>query len=298
MSPDQRSQQGIMLVVVAVAFFAAVDTMSKYVSTLVPLAVAIWVRFVIQTAAAGAVLLRTGGRRALKTRHPWLQALRGVMSVASSALGFIALQTLPVADFTAIVMLIPMLITLLSATRFMERVPPRVWLLLLGGLAGALIVIRPGASHFQWGMLFSLGVVAISAVFQLLTSFLVQHDDPAAVHFYTGIVAAILATLVLPFFWAPPDSLGLWFVMVMIGLCSTIGHYFLILAYARAKPSALTPYLYFQIAFAVIAGWLIFSHTPDRIAVIGIVVITLCGLASTVFPVRKESKVLPSETVY
>ncbi len=67
-----------------------------------------------------------------------------------------------VADFTAILMPIPMLITAISSTHLKERVPIAGWLLLAGGLVGALVVIRPGTHGFQWGMLLSLGCVAFS----------------------------------------------------------------------------------------------------------------------------------------
>ena len=48
-----------------------------------------------------------------------------------------------------------------------------------------------------------------------------------------------------------------------MGFMGTVGHFFLILAYQRAPASTLTPYLYAQIAFAMLGGWLMFSHVPD-----------------------------------
>lgn len=294
------STQGALFVVMAMAFFAGLDTVSKYLSTLVPVAVAIWVRFMVQTVVSGAVVLPARGRSIFTTPHPWLQLLRGLLAVSSGVLGFISLQTLAVADYTAIVMLIPMLITLLSVAHLMEKVPARVWLLLAGGLAGALLVIRPGASKFQWGMVLSLGVVVINAVFQLLTSYLSKDDDPRAMHFYTGVVAAGVVTLALPFFWVTPASVWIWVLLLMVGAFGTVGHYLLILAYGRTAPSTLTPYLYFQIAFATVSGWAVFGHTPDRWAILGIVVITLCGLGSTAMPGRRNPalQVMPRDTVY
>ena len=41
-----------------------------------------------------------------------------------------------------------------------------------------------------------------------------------------------------------------------MGFMGTVGHFFLILAYQRAPASTLTPYLYAQIAFAMVGGWL------------------------------------------
>jgi drug/metabolite transporter (DMT)-like permease len=66
-----------------------------------------------------------------------------------------------------------------------------------------------------------------------------------------------------------------------VGILGTLGHYLLILSYGRTSPATLSPYLYTQIAFATLAGWLVFSHAPDAYAVAGILVIAGCGIAGT-----------------
>ena len=283
------------MVIAAMACFATLDTLAKYVSTTVPLVIAMWSRYMFQALFTGGVLLPQRGRALFKTHHPGLQLVRGLLLVLSSSLAFISLRTLPVGEFTAIMMLSPMLITVVSATSLGERVSGLRWLLLSGGLAGALIVIRPGADDFQWAMVFPLALVVANAAFQLLTSYLAQDDDPGTMHFYTGLVAAVLATLALPFAWDPPGAAQLWAMLALLGFFSTLGHYLLILGYGRASPATLTPYLYFQIAFATLAGWLVFSHAPDRWSVTGIVVIAVCGVASTWLAGRKNGRLLESE---
>lgn len=295
MSRFSRTQQGVVLVVAAMACFAVLDTMAKYVSTAVPLVVAMWSRYMFQAFFTGGVLLPQRGRALFKTRHPWLQLVRGLLLVLSSSLAFISLRSLPVGEFTAIQMLAPMLITVVSATSLGERVSLWRWLLLSGGFAGALIVIRPGADDFQWAMVFPLALVVANAAFQLLTSYLAKDDDPGTMHFYTGTVAAVLATLALPFAWEMPGSAGLWALLLLLGVFSTLGHYLLILGYGRASPAMLTPYLYFQIAFATLAGWLVFSHAPDRWSVIGIGVIAVCGVASSWLSGQKNERLSVSE---
>jgi len=53
----------------------------------------------------------------------------------------------------------------------------------------------------------------------------------------------------------------------------------LILAYSRSPASTLTPYLYAQIGFAMVGGWLVFKQMPDDWALVGIGMIALCGVA-------------------
>lgn len=273
------------------ACFAVLDTMAKYVSTLTPLVVAMWSRYMFQVLATSAVLLPQRGRRLFKTRHPRLQIFRGVLLACSSSLAFVSLSILPVGEFTAILMLTPMLITLISVRKMGERVSAARWLLLAGGLAGALLVIRPGAEDFNWAMLIPVLLVIASAVFQLLTSYLSQDDEPGTTNFYTGAVAASLATLMLPFGWITPSAPSVWGFLLLLGLFSTLGHILMIQGYSRASPATLTPFLYFQLGFATLAGWLAFAHTPDALSLAGIALIAVCGVGTTLLKGPKPGMV-------
>lgn len=285
-----QAQYGIALVVAATACFGALDTSVKFLGAALPMVVTMWSRYLFQALVTGAVLLPQRGRKVLRSRHPKLQALRGLLLVVSSSLAFLCLQFLPVGEFTALVMLTPLAITVASAVGLGERVSPARWALLVGGFIGALIVIRPGADDFRWAMLMPLALVAANAGYQIVTSRLAAvEEDAGTMHLYTGLVATAVTTLALPFGWETPDSGFLWVMLLLIGAFSTIGHYLLILAYGRATPAILTPYLYVQIAFAVLGGWLVFSHAPDRWTVTGIVTIALCGMAGTWLSGREQA---------
>ena len=276
-----RDQQGILLVILAMACFTGVDGMVKYLGALLPLVVAMWFRYMFQMTITAAVLLPRRGRTLFQTRHPWLQAMRGVSLAVSTSLAFLSLRYMPVAEFTAILTLTPMVITLVSVRAMGERVSRLRWLLLAGGLVGALMVIQPDKHDFEWVMLLPLALVLVSTGFQLLTSYLMRHDDPGTTHFLTGLVATLLASLALPFFWETPVGTSLWVMVCLLGVVSTLGHYLMILAYSLASPATLTSYLYFQIAFATLAGWLVFSQVPDRWSLLGIAMIAVCGVANS-----------------
>ncbi len=276
-----RDQQGILLVIMAMACFTGVDGMVKYLGALLPLVVVMWFRYMFQMTITAAVLLPRRGRSLFQTRHPWLQVLRGVSLTVSTSLAFLSLRYMPVAEFTAILTLTPMVITLVSVRAMGERVSRLRWLLLAGGLVGALMVIQPDKHDFEWVMLLPLALVLISTGFQLLTSYLMRHDDPGTTNFLTGLVASLLASLALPFFWEMPVGVSLWVMVCLLGVVSTLGHYLMILAYSLASPATLTSYLYFQIAFATLAGWLVFSQVPDRWSLLGIAMIAVCGVANS-----------------
>ncbi len=185
----------------ACACFAALDTTTKVVGVSVPMLMALWVRYAFQAVATTAVMLPQRGLAVLRTRHLPFQCLRGVLLLTSSMLAYLSLRYLPVGEFTAIMMIAPLVVTLLAATFLKEPVSRLRWTLVTGGFAGTLVIIRPGGESFGWAMLLPLGLVASNAWFQVLTSKLARTEDPVTMHLYTGWVGTLLATLALPYVW-------------------------------------------------------------------------------------------------
>jgi len=288
---------GIALTVAAVACFAVLDTTTKYVGASVPLLMALWFRYAFQAVATSVVVLPLRGLSVLRTAHPKFQLLRGLLLLSASIFAFFSLRYMQVGEFTAIVMIVPLVITLLAATVLGERVSALRWSLVVGGFAGTLMIIRPWHDNFDWASLLPIGVVLCSSGFQVLTSQLAKTEDPVTMHLYTGWVGTLLASLALPFVWVALPSWSLWGWLVVMGCAASIGHFMLIVAYKRTQASTLTPYLYAQVGFAMLGGWLAFSHVPDRWALLGIAMIALCGALGAWLAVR-EGKVLiqPSES--
>lgn len=279
---------GIALVIGASACFAALDTTTKFVSLTVPLLMALWFRYFFQAVATTLVVVPLRGRRVWHTHKLGWQLVRGLLLFSSSLLAFLSLRYLPVAEFTAIVMITPLAITLLAARMLRERVSLLRWMLVAGGFAGTLVIIRPGAGSFGWSGLLPLALVASNAGFQVLTSKLARTEDPETMHLYTGWTGTLLATLALPFVWVHLGDPWLWAALCFMGLTATVGHFLLILAYYRAPAATLTPYLYTQIAFAMLGGVLVFSHVPDHLSLVGIGMIAFCGAAGAWLTVRER----------
>ncbi|WP_233151735.1 DMT family transporter [Pelomonas sp. KK5] len=267
----------MVFVIGAVACFAALDTATKWVSLSAPALMTVWFRYVLQAVLTGGVLLPRRGRALLRTRRPGLQVLRACLLLASSSLAFLSLQHMPVGEYTAVTMITPLVVMVVAGFALGEFVPRSRWLFLGLGFAGALLVVAPGGASADRVMALPLLVVAINAGYQILTSRLAQVDAPATIQFYTGVIGAGIASLALPWNWAPLSA-ATWGLLVAMGLFSTLGHLLLTMAYTRAPVSLLTPYLYFQIAFGAFGGWWVFGHMPTSTARLGIAMIVLSGV--------------------
>ncbi|GLS15979.1 DMT family transporter [Hydrogenophaga electricum] len=278
-SPDHpHPGQGVALAILATACFALLDTLSQFVGSAVPVLMAIWTRFLVQTGMTVGLLLPRQGRSLFATRAPGWQLLRGALMTTSGVGAYLSLQHVPVGEFTAILMLVPLAVTLLAAVLLRERVSALTWALVAGGLTGALIIVRPKGSDLNLGMFLPLVLVVINACYQIVTSRMVKTEDPATMHFYTGLFGLAIASLALPWSWARLPTPGLWLLVALLGVFGSLGHYFMIKAYQKAPASRITPYMYSQIGFATLAGWIVFGHAPDVWTVLGIALVAVCGV--------------------
>jgi drug/metabolite transporter (DMT)-like permease len=294
---SERILAGIGLVVLAVACFATLDTATKLSTAGVPILMGVWFRYAFQAVATTAVLLPAYGTALLRTEHPRYQLLRGTLLLASSTLAFLSLRYMPLAEFTSVVLIAPLAVTLLAATTLKEEVSTLRWTLVAGGFVGTLVILRPGGSAFSWAILLPVGLVVTNAWFQVLTSKLARTEKPLTMHFYTGWVGTLIASLALPFAWTSLPDWHWWGLLCLMGFMATIGHFILILAYQRAPASTLTPYLYTQIAFAMLGGWLMFSHVPDTTSLVGMALIAICGAAGAWLTVRERREPIePAES--
>lgn len=253
---------------------------------------ALWFRYAIQAAITTAIVWPGRGRKVLMTQHPRFQLARGLLLFVCSMLAFYSLKFMPVGEFTAIALLAPLVITLLAARMLKEKIRPLRWVLVMGGFLGTIVIIRPGSHHFDWTVIFPLTLVATNSAFQILTSKMAQTEDPLTMHFYTGWIGTFMATLILPFVWEMPTDWTIWLQLFLMGLMGTIGHFFLILAYGRAPAATLTPYMYTQIGFGVLGGWLVFSHLPDQWTLMGMGMVALCGALGAWLTVREKRIVI------
>jgi drug/metabolite transporter (DMT)-like permease len=288
---------GIGFGLLAVACFSMLDTTTKHISASLSLLMALWFRYLFQAVATTLVVLPTRGMRILQTQHPRFQMLRGFLLFCSSLLAFFSLKYMPVAEFTSIVLMAPLVITLWATKSLGEKVSALRWCLVIGGFIGTLVIIRPSSQHFDWTVILPVILVTTNSGFQVLTSKMARTEDPMTMHLYTGWIGTGLATLALPFVWEMPQDWTLWAQLVIMGFLATVGHFFLILAYMRAPAATLTPFLYAQIGFALLGGWLVFHHVPDQWTLVGMGLVTLCGALGAWLTVREgRVTVQPAES--
>jgi drug/metabolite transporter (DMT)-like permease len=278
--PPTRHLLAILTMVGSMACLSTQDTLSKQLMLSLAPAIIIWTRYALQTALVGVSLWRQGSPALWRTRQWRLQLLRGVLVVSASVCGYSALQRMPVAEFTAIYCLVPLAVTFVARFVMKEPVSALTWGCVAGGMVGALLVVRPGGDVDPTGAMLSLMGVACYTGFQTLTGHLARQDSPLTIQWCTSVFGFVCLSFVAPFFWPaslPWSDLGL---LLLVALAGSYGQYFMVLAFAKAPASVLSPYLYTAIGFSALGGWWMFDHWPDGLALCGMLMIAAFGLAS------------------
>ncbi|MBY0319762.1 MAG: DMT family transporter [Reyranella sp.] len=213
--------------------------------------------------------------------HFW----RTFMGTTSMVLGFYAVSMLPLADATAIAFSQPLFSVVVAALIAGEKVRWRRWSATIVGFVGVLVMVRPGEGSLQLGALVALANAATVALSILLVKRLSDSETPLMILTQFAIFSTILLAPPAIWVWRWPDFWG-WVLAVGIALSATIGQYFWVQAFKAGEMSAVAPFEYLRLPFAVFVGWLIWGEMPVIWTYVGAAVV----IASALYIAHREAQ--------
>jgi len=213
--------------------------------------------------------------------HFW----RTVMGTLSMVLGFYAVAMLPLADATALGFSQPLFSVCVAALIVGEKVRWRRWSATIVGFAGVLVMVRPGAESLQPGALIALANAATVALSILLVKRLSDSETPLMILTQFALFSTLLLALPAIWVWRWPDLFG-WVLAVGIALSATIGQYFWVQAFKAGEMSAVAPFEYLRLPFAVFMGWLVFGQMPEIWTYVGAVIV----IGSALYIAQREAQ--------
>lgn len=276
-----RPRLAILLVLGAMFTFAFMDGLTKHLSQTLPIPQILWVRNIVFTGIAVAMLRRQGRGGSIWTlahsQRPLLQAFRGLLLVIESGLFMIAIKLMPIADVHAVNAVAPLLVVAMSVPMLGEKVGPRRWAAVVVGFIGVLLIIRPGFVKIEPPVLIVLAGASMWALYQILVRLCARVDRPETTTLYTALTGLGASTLIGPPVWQWPDAQG-WTLLAVIAMMGSLSHMALIRALGMTQPALLQPYNYSLFVWAVVVGYLMFGHVPDNWTFAGAAIIIASGL--------------------
>ena len=275
---------GIGLMSITFLCFALLDCGAKWLVQTLPVLMVVWLRFLFHAVFSVALMvprMRGGAPHSapftLRPRRLKLQLLRASFMPVMTGLNFWALQYLQLAETGAIQFSVPIIIALIAAPMLGERMDRARWIAIGVGFIGVLIIVRPGTQGFHPALILSIINAVLYALFNLMTRHLAAHDSPEVTQFYSSVGATLIITPFALAAWQTPPGILPWVILVLIGLAGGLGHYVLAVAHRYAPASVLAPFLYQQIIWMVLFGYLVFGDVPDTAVVIGAAIVIASG---------------------
>ena len=237
------------------------------------------VRGLISIVLVAALAWHQGALRPLRTLLVKPVALRVAGEVLGTVTFLAAIVHLPLANTSAIFQALPLVITLGAALMFGEPVGWRRWLAITAGFIGVLIIVRPGVSGFDQFSLLALVSVFFCAVRDLATRQIpAQIPSLFITLLTTAVVTATGAAIIVPLGgWTPPSSRALA-LLALAAVLLLIGYQCVIMALRAGDISAVAPFRYSALLWAMLLGYLVFGDVPDAMMVTGASIIVLSGL--------------------
>ena len=267
----------VLYFLLAIGLISVIDTICKFYTDQLHAVMLVWGYFAGISFFVACYFVSRGEYYHIRSDQPVLQMARSGFLVMSIACLFVSLTYLPIAEATAIGFTGPLFITALSVPLLRERVGWHRWLAVVLGLAGVLVIVRPGGAIWHWSAAFALLGAVCFALFQLVTRRLASQNPHETTILYTSIGGTAWASLLVPFFWTTPttDQLAMFLVIGALGFGA---HVLVLQAFSRAEASLLAPFNYSKLVWVSVLGYLVFDDVPSIDTLLGSVIIVAAGL--------------------
>jgi drug/metabolite transporter (DMT)-like permease len=292
-SVQTANLRGILFMVLSTGFFSANDVLMKLATVGLPPFEVLFLRGVMASLWALPVVLFTGNAR--QVRHvadKWV-LIRNSFEFLAVLCFVVALANMPIADVTALGQIAPMLLLLGVALIYRDKIGWQRLVLIAIGFLGALFVAQPGASGVSpYAILGSL--VAVGTAARDIAGRKVDAKIPTIVVAFGTLllvmVGAGIATLAFEH-WVMPDG---WHLLLLAGsgLLLSLGHLFIFMSYRTGATAAVAPFYYMFAVWAVLSGFFVFGTLPNALALVGIALILVSGVAIVLLDERKRRRAL------
>jgi drug/metabolite transporter (DMT)-like permease len=189
-----------------------------------------------------------------------------------------ALSLMPIANFTAIILVQPFIVAAIGAVWFGEQVGWRRWTAVVAGFIGMLLVIKPGTDAFEFVSLVALFAAILSLTRDLLVRKIRAEVPATVISFSTALFAVPLGlagAAAEP--WLMPSPL-LFLILVVAAAFLLAAFILTVMAFRGTDVSVVSPFRYSIVVFAFCFGVVIFGEIPDTLSFIGIGIIVAAGI--------------------
>jgi drug/metabolite transporter (DMT)-like permease len=285
---EEHIPLAIVFMVASGVVFTASSAASKWLIATYPIGEVLFVRTAVALLTVAAVVLPTVGFAVYRTTRLGAHAMRACSQAASQSMLLVAFSLMPLAGATAIMFSSPIFATLASAYFLHEKVGTARWSVLFIGFLGVVIIAGPGADSFQIGALFALGNAVLFGTVVAGVRGMTATESTSTLIMYQLTLLSLAYGLTLPFGFVMPNGFDA-LIMLASGLGNAGAQFWWTRAIHLAPASAVVPFQYLQLVWAILLGFAIWGDIPT----IGLLLGSAIVIASGLFLFWRETRRVP-----
>jgi drug/metabolite transporter (DMT)-like permease len=274
---QERVPLGILYMVGATVMFAASNAASKWLVAAYPVGEVLFIRSSASLIACSLIILPSTGFGVFRSVRPRDHLARGISQGLSQSFLIIAFSMMPLASAMAINFSAPLFATIAAMLLFHEKAGRARWAALVAGFFGVLLITRPGAGTFQLGSLFALGNAILYGTVTAGVRGMTATESTETLTMYQMVLLTAFFALLLPLGFIVPTWQN-FLILILTGLGNGLGQYWWTCSLHFAPASAVTPFYYFSLVWAMILGFLIWGDLPTISLLAGSAVVVGSGL--------------------
>ncbi|WP_332686749.1 DMT family transporter [Bosea sp. (in: a-proteobacteria)] len=275
---------GILMMLLGILLFSLNDVLGKWLVATYTVGQLLLLRSAAALAVLAPFAIRQGARSFLRPEQPGLQILRVVLGATESALFYLAVAYLPLADTMTIWLAAPVWAVALAALVLGERVDLSRWLAAIVGFIGVAIALDPSSAALSMPALVALVGSVLFACMMIAGRKLRGTPDVVLVGWQT-FGTLLIGLGLLPFGWVTP-TLADTALLGLLGIVALVAHLCVTRSLKLAEASVVVPYQYTLIVWALLFGWLVFGDWPKPAMLLGAALIVAAGLVLLVLERR------------
>lgn len=289
MSPTSHPFRGPLFMVIATGSYLINDTMMKLATDGLPPYEVLFIRGVMAALWGMPLLFVLGYGKQLPMLFAPRVLLRNLLEMAAILMYVVALANMPIADATALGQITPLLMLIGASILFRERIGG-VRMGLIGlGFVGALMVAQPTMHGFSPYALLALGNAVFCAA-RDIAGRRIAAEVPGMIVAMSAVIVVLVgagAAHLVSEQWVMPELRHL-LLLAGAGLFLIFGHFFIFMSYRVGQTAIVAPFYYFFTFWAVISGLVVFGQFPNVLAISGIVLVVVSGVAVVLLGERQR----------
>jgi len=226
-------------------------------------------------------------KKTLKTAHPFIHIIRGVLLFLGITAWIYGLSIVPVTTATVINFATPLFTLVLAPFFLNEHIIWQRWIVTIVGFVGIIITLKPDAKNFNIQVIILIFASVSFAMLDIINKKFGIKESMLSMLFYSAMVTTLISGPFTLTYWQTPNIIEL-VLLCILGSSGSLILFFLLKAFSLIDATALAPYRYIELIVSSILAYFVFGEIPEKSTLYGALII----IPSTFFIIYSEQKII------